>query len=165
MEEPLDRFRSSTLGWLTGTLAGWGTILLALAGIAGALLAGYGPYPLALSAAALLIVAFVWLGNIAATYEFSTDRLIIRRGILMKSIDEVELYRVKDVRLDFSLINQIAGIGTICVTSSDETTRQAPLLLRHVARAEQRREQLRTLVDAARQRRRVREVDMVHEDM
>ena len=165
MEEPLDRFRSSTVGWLTGTLAGWGTILLAVAGIAGALLMDYGPWPLALTAAALAIVAVIWFRNIAATYEVSRDRLIIRRGIFIKSIDEVELYRVKDVRLDFTLINQIAGIGTICVTSSDETTRQAPLLMRHVSRALPRREQLRSLVDEARQRRRVREVDMVHEDI
>ena len=34
-EDSLDTFRSSTLGWLRGTLAGWGTILLFLAGIVG----------------------------------------------------------------------------------------------------------------------------------
>ena len=33
MDAPLDTFRPSTLGWLIGTLAGWGTILLGLAGI------------------------------------------------------------------------------------------------------------------------------------
>ena len=59
-------------------------------------------------------------------YDICPDRLIVRRGIFFKSLDEVELYRVKDVRLDFSLINQMAGIGTITVTSSDETTRGAP---------------------------------------
>ena len=37
MTEPLDRFRSSTWGWLRGTLVGWGIMLLALAGIAAAL--------------------------------------------------------------------------------------------------------------------------------
>ncbi|HEX2764293.1 MAG TPA: PH domain-containing protein, partial [Allosphingosinicella sp.] len=73
--------------------------------------------------------------------------------------------RVKDIRLDFSLINQMAGIGSITLVSSDETTRAEPLRLRHVERAAERREKLRTLVDAARQRRRVREIDMVHEDI
>jgi hypothetical protein len=71
---------------------------------------------------------------------------------------------VKDVRLDFSLINQMAGIGTITVTSSDETTRGGALVLRHVERAAHRREELRRLVEAARQKRRVREIDMMHED-
>lgn len=165
MEDSLDRFRSSTKGWLLGTLAGWGTILLAIAGIAATAFAGYGPLPLALTVLALAIIVAVWFGSIAASYEVHADRLVIRRGIFVKSIDEVELYRVKDVRLDFTLINQAAGIGTICITSSDETTRGAPLNLRHIERAQQRREELRRLVDEARQRRRVREVDMVHEDI
>jgi uncharacterized membrane protein YdbT with pleckstrin-like domain len=93
------------------------------------------------------------------------DRLIVRRGIFMKSIDQVELYRVKDVRLDFSLVNQWAGIGTLCIGSSDETTRGGPMVIRHVEHAERRREELRDLVEAARQKRRVREIDMMHEDI
>ena len=163
MEEPIDRFRSSTRGWLLGTLAGWAMILLALAGIVGLALGDWGLWPLALTGVALLAALVVWFRNLAATYEICPDRLVIRRGIFIKSIDEVELYRVKDVRLDFTLVNQAAGIGTICVTSSDEPTRRAPLLIRHVERARQRREELRRLVEEARQRRRVREIDMADE--
>jgi uncharacterized membrane protein YdbT with pleckstrin-like domain len=163
MAEPIDRFRSSTLGWLRGTLAGWGTILLILAGIAGLAVGSWGVYPLGLSAIGLLVILVVWFRNLAATFEICPDRLLIRRGIFIKSIDEIELYRIKDVRLDFSLINQIAGIGTITVTSSDETTRGSALVMRHVERAQERREELRRLVDDARQRRRVREIDMVDE--
>jgi hypothetical protein len=37
-------------------------------------------------------------------------------------------------------------------------------VIRDVERAQARREELRRLVDIARQKRRVREVDMVHED-
>ena len=83
----------------------------------------------------------------------------------MKSVDEIELYRIKDVRINFSIINQIAGIGTICVASSDETTREGDLVIRHIGKAQERREHLRRLVDTARQKRRVREIDMVHEDI
>jgi len=100
----------------------------------------------------------------SAKYQLTPERLIVRRGIVMKSIDEVELYRIKDVRMDFSLLNQIAGIGTIRLTSSDETTRGASLVMRHVPQAQARREELRRLVDAARRTRGVREIDMVHED-
>jgi uncharacterized membrane protein YdbT with pleckstrin-like domain len=163
MAEPIDRFRSSTLGWLRGTLAGWGTILLAVAGILAAVLGEWGPYPLALAAVAVAIVIVMWFRNLAATYEICPDRLLIRRGIFVKSIDEVELYRIKDVRLDYTLINQVAGIGTIGITSSDETTRGSVLKLDHIERALARREELRRLVDEARQRRRVREIDMVDE--
>jgi uncharacterized membrane protein YdbT with pleckstrin-like domain len=164
MEAPLDTFRPSTSGWLLGTLAGWGTILLAIAGVVLTLME-YGVYFLALSAVALLIIIWKWFENMAAKYEVSEERLIIRRGIVMKSIDEIELYRIKDVRIDFSIVNQIAGIGKITISSSDETTRDGDLVLRNIQKARERRETLRRLVDAARQKRRVREIDMVHEDM
>jgi uncharacterized membrane protein YdbT with pleckstrin-like domain len=163
MQPPLDRFRSSTLGWLRGTLAGWGTILLAIAGIAATAIGTWGLWPLALTVVSLAIVVVIWFRNLAATYEVCPDRLLIRRGIFVKSIDEVELYRIKDVRLDYTLINQMAGIGTIGITSSDETTRGAALRLDHIERAQARREELRRLVEEARQRRRVREIDMVDE--
>ena len=143
----IDRFRSSTWGWLRGTLAGWLTLLLCLAGIG------------------LIIILVKWIANLATTYEVTDDRLILHKGILAKSIDEIELYRVKDVRIDFTIINQMADIGTITITSSDETTRDAPLVIRDVDHARARREQLRELVNAARRQRGVREVDMVHEDL
>ncbi|HEX9946525.1 MAG TPA: PH domain-containing protein [Allosphingosinicella sp.] len=164
MEQPLDTFRSSTWGWLRGTLAGWGAIALVPIGILLTATGEWGRWPLLISGLALLIVLWKWFENMAARYDICTDRLIVREGIFIKSLDEIELYRVKDVRLDFSLINQMAGIGTITVTSSDQTTRDAPLTLRHVERAAVRREELRRLVETARQKRRVREIDMMHED-
>ena len=166
MDQPLDTFRSSTWGWLRGTLAGWGTIALVPVAL---LLTAVAPpeigrWPLLIAGLAFGIVIWKWLESLAARYDICPDRLIVRQGIFIKSLDEVELYRVKDVRLDFSLINQMAGIGTITVTSSDETTRGEPLVLRHVERAAERREELRRLVETARQKRRVREIDMMHED-
>jgi uncharacterized membrane protein YdbT with pleckstrin-like domain len=164
MEQPLDTFRSSTSGWLRGTVAGWGTVALAIAGVVLTALGEWERWPLLLSGLALLILLWKWFENLAARFDICQDRLIVRRGIFMKSLDEIELYRVKDIRLDFSLINQLAGIGTITVTSSDETTRGEPLVLADVERGAERREELRRLVEAARQKRRVREIDMMHED-
>lgn len=142
MPEIIDRFRSSTSGWLRGTLLGWLTLALCLVGVG------------------LVIVLVQWVRNLSVTYELTEDRLILRQGIFIKSIDEIELYRVKNVRLDFSLINQLAGIGTISIESSDETTRGGPLVMPHIERAAERREELRGLVDTARQKRRVRELDV-----
>jgi len=162
MDAPLDSFRPSTKGWLLGTLAGWGTILLAIAGVVLTLM-NYGLYWIALTVVALLIILWRWFENMAAKYEITEERLIIRRGIFAKSIDEIELYRIKDVRIDFSIVNQIAGIGRLTIASSDETTRDGDLVIAGIDRAQERRETLRRLVDAARQKRRVREIDM-HED-
>lgn len=145
MPEVLDRFRSSTWGWLRGTLAGWLTLVLCLVGVG------------------LLIALVQWIRFLDVTYELTDDRLILRKGIFVKSIDEIELYRVKDVRMDFTLINQWAGIGTIAIDSSDETTRDGALVIPHIERAAERREELRRLVDVARQKRRVRELDVSSE--
>ena len=59
----------------------------------------------------------------------------------------------------------MAGIGRITISSSDETTRDGDLVIPEIQKAQERREQLRRLVDTARQKRRVREIDMVHEDI
>jgi uncharacterized membrane protein YdbT with pleckstrin-like domain len=147
MPQTIDTFRSSTWGWLRGTIAGWATLALCL------VLVGF------------VIILVKWIQNLAITYEVTDDRLILHKGIFVKSIDEIELYRVKDVRLDFTLINQWAGIGTITITSSDETTRDAPLVIRDVEGARERRETLRERINTARKARGVREIDMVHEDI
>jgi uncharacterized membrane protein YdbT with pleckstrin-like domain len=162
MSQTLDRFRSSTWGWLRGTLAGWGTLLLVPIGAVGTLVTGT-PFPLGFVALALLIAAVKWFQYLATTYEVTEDRLILHRGILRKSIDEVELYRIKDIRIDFTLINQWAGIGTITLLSSDETTAGKPFMMRYIEQAQARREKLRDLVNAARRARGVREFDMVQE--
>ncbi len=166
MDKAHDTFRSSTSGWLRGTLAGWLTVLLGIGGFAAMIAAAgdWGAWPLLATGLSVAIILYKWIQNLSATYEVTPERLIIRRGIIFKSIDEIELYRIKDVRMDFTLLNQWAGIGTICVSSSDETTRMGDLVMRHIAQAHPRRESLRRLVDTARQQRRVREIDMVHED-
>jgi uncharacterized membrane protein YdbT with pleckstrin-like domain len=167
MDTIRDTFRASVLGWLGGTLAGWGTILLGIAGF-GVLVAvagDWGAWPLLMSAAALLIVLLKWVESMGAKYQVTDERLIVRRGIFFKSIDEIELYRIKDVRMNFTLLNQLTGIGKICLTTSDETTRTGDFVMRGVPNAHARREEFRRLVDAARRKRGVREIDMVHEDI
>ncbi|WP_448660088.1 PH domain-containing protein [Sphingomonas sp. CJ99] len=162
----IDRFRSSTRGWLIGTLAGWGTLVLIVGGLLvsfyfqaqGTLTGAAWLAPIVL-AGGLGIVIVRWLGNIATAYELTEDRLILRQGIIAKSIDEIELYRVKNVRIDFTIINQIADIGRITIGSSDETTAAAPLVMRDIPGARARREQIRDRVNLARQARGVREID------
>lgn len=172
MAQIIDRFRSSTFGWLRGTLAGWGTLVLIVGGVvatvfflASGTLIGAAWIAPVLLVAGIGVILVQWIGNLATTYELTEDRLILHKGILAKSIDEIELYRVKDVRIDFTIVNQIADIGRITLTSSDETTREAPLVIDDVPQARVRREKLRDLVNAARRLRGVREIDMVHEDV
>jgi uncharacterized membrane protein YdbT with pleckstrin-like domain len=167
MPEVLDRFRSSTWGWVCGTAVGWlfgltmlaGGILTLLDKLGGVTLVWPAISPI-LTIAGPVVIIVKYIQNLGVTYELTADRLILRRGIFIKSIDEIELYRVKNVRMDFTLMNQLVGIGTISVDSSDETTKDGPLVMPYIERAAERREELRTLVDTARQKRRVRELDV-----
>jgi len=145
-ERPVDSFRSSTNRWLFGSFTGWLTILSCAIGVG------------------LVVIAVRWLRNLAASYEITDQRLIVKRGIVMKSIDEIELYRIKDVRVDYSLVNQLTDIGTITITSSDRTTGNAQFVLRDIPAARERREGLRKLVDRARRLRGVREMDIDDDD-
>nr|WP_274705361.1 PH domain-containing protein [Sphingomonas sp. H160509] len=127
---------------MLGSFAGWGTLLTCLIGVG------------------FILIGVRWLKNRSASYEITDQRLIIKRGILFKTIDEIELYRIKDVRLGYSLLNQMTDIGTIILTSSDRTTSGGEFTLRDIPMARDRREGLRKLVDRARQRRGVRELDV-----
>jgi len=141
-EKQLDRFRGHTGRWLVGSLEGWLTLLLCLIAIG------------------FVLIFLKWLSNVATSFELTDQRLIIRKGIINKTIDEIELYRVKDVTVDFSILGQMADIGDIKIISSDITSRSTVMTMRDVHRARGRREQLRKLVEENRQRRRVREVDL-----
>lgn len=142
MEKSVASFRSSTWRWLLGSLAGWGTLLLCLVGVG------------------LVIVVWRWLSNIAVHYELTDQRLIIRRGIINKTTDEIELYRIKDTTIAYSIVNQLTDIGNITIRSSDATTSGGELVLRDIPHGRAIREDIRRLTDASRQLRRVREVDL-----
>jgi uncharacterized membrane protein YdbT with pleckstrin-like domain len=131
----------STGRWLLGSFVGWFTIALCFLGIG------------------IPLILFIWINRRFTTYRITNQRLILETGIVFRRIDEVELYRVKDVRVDFSLLNQLVDIGTITLASSDKTTRRAALRMKSVKNARKIREALRNLVEAARQRRGVREID------
>lgn len=165
-EQDVDDFRGSTFGWLLGSFAGWMTLLLCVSPVFGLMFgANIAEASITFAAAGLglLIVGVKWIGNISARYELTTQRLILRTGIIFKRIDEIELFRVKDVRVDFSLVNQLTGIGTICLRSSDATSGHSNFIMRDIPSACEVRETMRTLVDQARQRRRVRELDVDYE--
>jgi len=54
-------------------------------------------------------------------YRLTTERLFIERGILSQTIDQTELIRVDDVRLEKSLTDRLLGLGSIALVSTDST--------------------------------------------
>lgn len=99
-----------------------------------------------------------------ASYWLAGDRLFMRTGIIFRSEEEIELYRIKDVKADFSIIQQFFGDGNIVVRSSDATGigegRRTVLSIPYVADARGIREEIRNRVELARKHRGVRELDI-----
>ena len=99
-----------------------------------------------------------WWTTRTTVYELTTQRLKIHRGILTRRLEEVELYRVKDYVLEQPLFLRLLGLGNLTLVSSDATT--PSIVLRAIAGVAAVREQLRTAVQAERDRKRVRELDV-----
>lgn len=68
----------------------------------------------------------LWLGiNViilkCTSYRISHDRIEYERGVLNRCMDNLDMFRVTDVRLHRTLLDRLWGIGTVEVLSSDET--------------------------------------------
>ncbi len=97
------------------------------------------------------------LGTRLMVFEFTSERMRIYEGILNQEINEVELYRVKDTRLEKPFWLRIFGLSNIILTTSD---RSLPTIeIRAVRRGIEIREKLRKQVELLRDKKRVREVD------
>jgi uncharacterized membrane protein YdbT with pleckstrin-like domain len=90
-------------------------------------------------------------------YRITTQRVFTSKGLFSVTEDELELYRVKDSRVERPLLLRLLGLANIVIATSDEST---PILrIEGVSNAKQIREELRTAVERERDRKRVREVD------
>lgn len=90
-------------------------------------------------------------------YKLTNQRLIMREGVLNRITDEIELYRVKDHRLEQPFFLRIFGLGNIILVTSDQLNRE--IMIRAVKDSENIREQLRRLIEDRRVTRGVREFD------
>jgi uncharacterized membrane protein YdbT with pleckstrin-like domain len=116
----------------------------------------------ALSYAALIIPVLMWLirwwVTKCTTYELTTQRLRTRTGILNKKVDELELFRVRDYSIEQPFLLRLVGLGNLTMVTSDATT--PTVAMKAIPDVEAVREKLRTAVQAERDRKRVRQLDV-----
>ncbi len=76
---------------------------------------------LALAALVILILFWkvAWLKS--TRYEVSTDRIEWNRGLLDRKVDNIDMFRVIDLKLRRNLLDCIIGIGTVTVITTDKT--------------------------------------------
>ena len=68
-----------------------------------------------------------WLANLSTRFEITTQRVRIERGVLSKSKQDVELYRIDDIALEQPLGMRLLGHGLLILRSSDRTTPEVRL--------------------------------------
>ncbi|HEX6259919.1 MAG TPA: PH domain-containing protein [Woeseiaceae bacterium] len=106
----------------------------------------------------LFIILWKWLVVKNTKYELTTERLRMRHGVLNKKTDELELYRVRDYKLEQPFFLRIFSLGNISLQTSDKS--HPHVVIRAIPNSEQLREQFRTHVEACRMRKGVRELDV-----
>jgi uncharacterized membrane protein YdbT with pleckstrin-like domain len=89
----------------------------------------------------------------ALRYRLTPQRMEVERGILGKRYESIDLWRVRDVMLDQTLLERVRGVGRITVLSTDQL--EPELLVGPIASAKPLYDRLRDAVAAARKEARV----------
>lgn len=105
----------------------------------------------------LFIILWKWLVVKNTKYELTTQRLRTRHGVLNKKTDELELYRVRDFKLDQPFFLRLFSLGNIVLQTSDKS--HPFVTIKAIRNGEELREKIRTYVEECRVAKNVREVD------
>lgn len=54
-------------------------------------------------------------------YYFTDDRLFRRKGLLHETEDQVNLYHIRDMKVEVSLWQRLCRVGTVTIISADKT--------------------------------------------
>ena len=98
-----------------------------------------------------------WLETRHTVYTLTDQRLKFTRGVLTRTTEDLELYRVRDTRFEQGFFERVLGLGRIRLFTTDETSPE--IVLPYIADAESVRERIRGLVEARRDAKRVRYLD------
>ena len=83
------------------------------------------PYPIVgvcvfLCLSLVLLYRFIYLCRIR--YRIGAEQLVCERGILVRKVDYMELYRVVDFQEHRSLMQQLCGLKTVRIFSTDRNS-------------------------------------------
>ncbi len=95
-----------------------------------------------------------WLVVRSTVYTLTDQRLSIRRGIFTRVTEDLELYRVRDTRLEQTFFERMFGLGEVVLFTTDASTPE--IHMPWLKDAEALRESVRRLSEARRDVKRVR---------
>jgi membrane protein YdbS with pleckstrin-like domain len=99
---------------------------------------------------------WAWLEVRCRVYTLTTERLLIESGVFSKVQDTLELYRVRDIQVTQSFIQRMFNLQNIHLISTDLTSQN--IVLDYIPKVAGLSDQVRTLVEACRMRKGVREL-------
>jgi len=153
MTEETSYWKGSSSQWLNlGSVVGASVVFV------GILLVGL-YFPLGLVAWVLPAGYLLWKYLVVRcrSFELTNERIRITSGVINQSIDEIELYRVKDSRTIRPWWMRLTGLASIVLETSDRST--PVLVIPAIRNGMEIRELLRQQVELQRDRKRVREMD------
>lgn len=110
----------------------------------------------------LVVPVFVALAKFLQTkltrYELTSERLLISSGVLSKRTDSLELYRVRDGRVEEPFFLRMFGAGHVILSTSDES--HPVVVLQAVPEPAKIWETVRAQVERMRSAKGVRDVDV-----
>lgn len=102
-----------------------------------------------------LYAGVVYISRYYTRYSLTDQRLIKESGLLSKRLDEIELYRIKDTRVDQPFFQRLVGMGTVEVRSADVS---GSFTIENLPGAVGKREQIRSFSNKAKEARGVRTI-------
>jgi uncharacterized membrane protein YdbT with pleckstrin-like domain len=66
-------------------------------------------------------LVYTWLVRLNTEYRLFQDSIEVESGLVSRRIENIQLFRVRDLGLAQSMLNRLAGVGDVIVTSTDQS--------------------------------------------
>lgn len=99
-----------------------------------------------------------WIELRCNRYRLTTERLTLMQGVFSRRMEELELYRVKDITFEQPFFLRLFGLATLVLDTSDQS--RPVILIRAIPKAQELREQIRQDVERLRSQKGIREFDV-----
>ena len=107
----------------------------------------------------IVVPIVVYLKTRFTVYDLTNKRLILRTGVLTQTIEETELYRIRDYHIVKPILLRIFGLGNLHIYSEDKSSEQW-LVLYAIKDVEKIKDLLRNNVEEVRKQTGTREIDI-----
>ena len=108
--------------------------------------------------AILGLATLTWVKTASISYHFAKGRLTWRTGVLSRSTESLELYRIADVTMRQPFFQRLFGVGRIVLNTADANHRE--VVMEGVPAPDRFRDWLTDAVQQTRRDRGMREVQM-----